>query len=65
MQFVTTNMQLYGNDDDETPYDFTMDIGYIHPKYQSSTYFSHFKENMLGLAPAKITNETDPDLIKR
>ena len=39
-----------------------MDIGYIDPQYQSSTYFDHFEENMLGLAPMKTD---DKDLLAR
>ena len=39
-----------------------MDICYISPEYQSSTYFNFFQENMFGLSP--MTTD-DPDLLAR
>ena len=65
VQFVETNLQLYANDDDETPYSFWMDIGYIHPEYQSDTYFVYHKENMLGLAPMILKEDDDQSLLTR
>ena len=38
-----------------------MKMGWIDPQYQSSTYFTYFKENMLGLAPMLSDEATDPD----
>ena len=61
VQFVTVNLQMYADDPDETPYNWTMDIGYISPEYQGPMYFDHFKENMLGLAPMS----TDDDSLLR
>lgn len=44
-------------DNSETPISWDMSIGYISPKYQNSTYFDNFKENMLGLSPM-LTKDT-------
>ena len=44
---------LKSADKDETVYEVTMDMGWINPKYQNSTYFDNYKENMLGLSPLR------------
>ena len=42
---------LMMNTTDGTSYQWTMDIGYIDPKYQNTNYIYNYKVNMLGLAP--------------
>ena len=59
VNFVNVNLQLYGIDDAETPYNWNMDVGYIDPFYQTHTRFDFHKENMLGLAPMKTDVEEE------
>ena len=42
VNFVNVDLQLYENDDAETPHSFNMDIGLIDPMYQTPMYFDHF-----------------------
>ena len=57
VNFVNVDLQIYGNDAEETPYNWNMDVGYIDPFYQTSVYFDFYKENMLGLTPCKTDDE--------
>jgi len=59
VNFVNVDLQIYGNDAEETPYNWNMDVGYIDPFYQTSVYFDFYKENMLGLAPSKTSVESE------
>jgi hypothetical protein len=62
VDFVNVNLQLYADDDAQTPYSWNMDIGYIDPFYASPQYFVNYQENMLGLAP--MASE-DPAYLRR
>lgn len=62
VNFINVNLQLYANDDAETPYSWNMDIAYIDPFYASPQYFVNYKENMLGLSPMATS---DPNLLRR
>lgn len=52
------------DNDAKTPVNFNMLMGWIEPKYQSSTYFDFYKENMLGLAPM-LSKDNDPEIMQR
>lgn len=57
-QFATVDLQLYEDNDEQTPHNWSMDVCFISPEYQSSTYFNFFKENMLGLNPMASDDES-------
>ena len=40
--FVDTNLQMYLDDDAQTPVNFNMKIGWIDPFYQNASYFDNF-----------------------
>ena len=65
VNFISTTFSLKASDKDETVYEVTLDMGWIDPKYQNSTYFDYYKENMFGLSPLRtdgLDNSTS-DLI--
>lgn len=51
VNFVKTSLTMKASDKDETEYTWSMDVAWIDPKYQNSTYFDRIKENVLGIAP--------------
>ncbi len=60
--FVNLNLQMYADDDAQTPYSFNMDVAFIDPFYASPQYFTNYQENVLGLAPM---GGNDPDMLRR
>lgn len=57
--FVDTNLQMYLDDDAQTPVNFNMKIGWIDPFYQNASYFDNFKENVLGLSPMLLNPDDE------
>ena len=67
VDFYNTDLFLCADEDCGKQIAWNMNIGYISPQYKTSQYFDSVEENMLGLAPMKLSEPIDltSDLAKR